>query len=90
MYITREILLNNGFEFRLYDGSKPESNIGEYVWRQGRKIIRISWGDIFGWRVDINNINDELSFTADNYAKIEVDKVNKAIELCEINFKIEC
>lgn len=90
MYITREILLNNGFEFRLYDGSKPESNIGEYVWRQGRKIIRISWSGTFGWRVSINNINDELSFTADNYAKIEVDKVNKAIELCEINFKIEC
>ena len=90
MYITRDILLNNGFEFRLYDGSTPDSNIGEYVWRQGRKIIRISWGGTFGWRIDINNINDELSFTADNYTNIEVDKVNKAIELCEINFKIEC
>lgn len=90
MYITRDVLLNNGFEFRLYDGSKPDSNIGEYVWRQGRKIVRISWGGMFGWKVEINNFDEDLSFIANNRAKVEIDKVNKALELCEIKHKVKC
>lgn len=87
--ITRDVLLYNGFKFRLYDGSSPESNCGEYTWQKGIHIIRISWGgDFYGWTVNINNHDQHLGFNVLNHNSVEIDFINKAIELCRINFKI--
>lgn len=80
--ITREWLLNSGFEYRTYDGSRePE---GEYTLRGKGWIIRIGWSRMFAWDFNISNHDELLYFKADRQDNISIDYFYKLLELAKI------
>ena len=85
--ITREFLLANGFDFRVWDGSRfPD---GEYTKRIGRKsIIRIGYSDLFKWSYDIRNFEQHIAFCADRQDNISIDTLQKLLELAEVELKL--
>lgn len=85
--VTREFLLANGFDFRVWDGSKfPD---GEYTKHIGKKaIIRIGYSCLFKWSYDIRNFEQHVAFCADNQDNISIDTLQKLLELAEVKFKL--
>ena len=81
--ITRDFLLNKGFEFRIFEGSKFPN--GEYALRTSDGIIRIGWSDIFNWDIKVRNYEKNITFEMDRQQNISVEKFNNICELCEIN-----
>ena len=86
--ITREFLLNNGFEFRVWDGSKSPN--GEYTKRVGGiKIIRIGYSDLFDWDFEILNADERVEFKARQQQIISIDYLQKLLDLAKIDFKLK-
>ncbi len=85
--VTREFLLVNGFDFRVWDGSKfPD---GEYTKHIGRKaIIRIGYSGLFKWSYDIRNFEQHIAFCADRQDNISIDTLQKLLELAEVELKL--
>lgn len=83
--ITREFLLNNGFEFRVFEYSKSPN--GEYTYRTSDGIIRIGWSNIFNWDIKVRNYEKNITFEMDRQQNIPIEKFNDICELCEINLK---
>lgn len=82
--VTREFLLANGFEFRIWDGSKFPN--GEYTKRIGRKaIIYIGYSSLFKWSYDIRNFEQYIAFRADRQDNINIRTLQKLLELADIN-----
>lgn len=86
--VTREFLLNNGFEFRVWDGTKSPN--GEYTKRVGgRKIIRIGYSDLFDWDFEILNSDERVEFKAIQQQTISIDYLQKLLDLAKIELKLK-
>ena len=85
--VTREFLLANGFNFRIWDGSKfPE---GEYTKFIGySKCIRIGYSDLFKWSYDITNHESHVTIHVNRRDSISIDTLRKALELAEVELKL--
>ena len=86
--ITRELLLANEFDFRVYDGSKFPN--GEYTKRVSgsANIIRIGYSDLFKWDYDIHNFDKLIHFKADRQDNIRIDTLQKLLDLAEVELKL--
>lgn len=85
--VTREFLLANGFDFRIWDNSKfPE---GEYTKFIGySKCIRIGYCKLFKWTYDVSNYETHITIHADRQDNISIDTLRKALELTKIELKL--
>ena len=84
--VTREFLLDNGFDFRIWDGSKfPD---GEYTKRLGNTSVRIGYSDLYKWSYDISNYDKHTTFHADRQESISVKTLQTLIDLADINIKL--
>ena len=85
--VTREFLLANGFNFRIWDGSEfPD---GEYTKRIGRKnIIRIGYSGWLKWSYDIRNFEQHITFCADRQDYISIGTLQRLLELAEVELKL--
>lgn len=86
--ITRELLLANGFDFRVYDGSKFPN--GEYTKRVSgnANIIRIGYNAFFKWNYEISNYNKLIYFKAYNQDNISIKTLQKLLDLAEVKLKL--
>ena len=80
--ITREFLLNNGFEFRVFEGSKSPN--GEYTRRTNNGIIRLGWSKMFNWDIKVNNFVKHIMFSMERQQSISIKQFNDICEICEI------
>ena len=85
--VTREILLANGFDFRVWDGSKfPDGEYTKHISRKG--VIRIGYSDVFKWSYDIRNFEQHIAFCADKQDNISIDTLQKLLELADVELKL--
>lgn len=83
--VTREFLLNNGFDFRVWEGST--SPCGEYTKRfGGDKFITIGYDSLFKWNYEIKNCKMYQTFSADCQNGISVKKLQELTYLAGIAF----
>ena len=83
--VTREFLLNNGFDFRVWEGST--SPCGEYTKRfGGDKFITIGYDSLFKWNYEIKNCEMYLTFSADCQNGISVKELQELTYLAGIAF----
>ena len=94
--VTREILLSNGFDFRLWDednstypGLVNWSPEGEYTKRiDGDKFITIGYSKLFKWNFEIINIGSHIRFTGDCQDAISIDSLQMMLDLAGIELKL--
>lgn len=93
--ITREILLGNGFVFRscdediTYSGLVNLSPEGEYTKRiDGNKFITIGYSKLYKWNFEIINIESHIRFTGDCQDAINIDSLQKMLDLAGIELKL--
>lgn len=84
--VTREFLLANGFDFRIWYGSKmPE---GEYKLQGEGWIIRIGWSRIFAWSLDVSNYDEQIYIKADSQDNISIEQLRKILDIAKIELKL--
>ena len=84
--VTRDFLLYNDFEFRVWDGSRmPE---GDYTLRGKGWIIRIGWSRMFAWDLHICNYDEQICVDADRQEKLGVEQLRKMLEVAKIELKL--
>lgn len=84
--VTREFLLANGFDFRIWYGSQmPE---GEYTLRGKEWIIRIGWSKTFAWDLEINNYDEHIYIKADKQDNISIKQLHKILDVAKIKLKL--
>jgi hypothetical protein len=84
--VTREFLLDNGFYFRIWDGSKfPD---GEYTKRLSNTSVRIGYSDLYKWSYEISNYYKHITFHADRQESISVKTLQTLIDLADIKIKL--
>ena len=84
--VTREFLLANGFDFRIWFGSQmPE---GEYTLRGKGWIIRIGWSRMFAWDWDISNYDEHIYIKADRQDNISIEQLSKILDVAKIELKL--
>ena len=81
--VTREWLLEKGFSFRVWDGSKSPN--GEYSLRNKGHYIFIGYSDLFGWDYNVTNYEQNISVKATRQTSISIDQLNKVLEVCNIS-----
>lgn len=93
--VSREILLSNGFDFRLWDEDSTYPGLvnwspeGEYTKRiDGDKIITIGYSKLFKWSFEIMNIGLHIRFTGDCQDAISIDSLQKMLDLACIELKL--
>lgn len=93
--VSREILLSNGFDFRLWDEDSTYPGLvnwspeGEYTKRiDGDKIITIGYSKLFKWSFEIMNIGLHIRFTGDCQDAIRIDSLQKMLDLACIELKL--
>lgn len=85
--VTREFLLANGFQFRVWDGSKfPQGEYTKYIGYS--KCIRIGYCNFFKWTYDVSNYETHITIHADRQDSISIDTLRKALELTKIELKL--
>ena len=81
--ITREWLLEKGFTFRVWDGSKsPE---GEYTLRGNGYYIMVGYSDLFMWDYNVRNYDKDIEVKASRQKSISIEQLNKCLDVCGIN-----
>lgn len=93
--ITREFLLHNGFEFRVWEGSDFENEVhwtpeGEYTKRiDGNKFITIGYSKLFKWNYEITNCKSHILISADCQDVIYIDRLQTLIDSAEIELTLK-
>lgn len=81
--ITKEILIEKGFDCRYSDES-----IQEYIRCTNNSFIRITYSDMLGFEIEVRNTDNNLCFTATGYFQFSKSKLNDAIKICDIDFEL--
>lgn len=84
--VTREFLLANEFDFRIWYGSQmPE---GEYTLRGKGWIIRIGWSRMFAWDLEVINFDERINIKADSQDNISIEQLHKILDVAKIELKL--
>ena len=84
--VTREFLLANGFDFRIWYGSQmPE---GEYTLRGKGWVIHIGWSRIFAWSLDVSNYDEQIYIKADRQDNISIELLRTILDVANIDLKL--
>lgn len=89
--ISREVLLHNGFDFRIWDDSNFQNEEhwtpeGEYTKRiDGNKFITIGYSKLYKWNYEIRNCKSHILISADCQDVIYIDRLQNLIDLAEID-----
>ncbi len=89
--ISREVLLHNGFDFRVWEDStfqnEPE---GEYTKRiDGNKFITIGYSKLYKWNYEIRNCESHILISADCQDVIYIDRLQNLIDSAEIELTLK-
>ena len=73
--ISREVLLHNGFDFRIWEDSTSQNEPeGEYTKRiDGNKFITIGYSKLYKWNYEIRNCESHILISADCQEVIYID-----------------
>ena len=88
--ISRELLLYNGFDFRVWEKSNFQNENhgtpeGEYTKRiDGNKFITIGYNKLYKWNYEIRNCESHILISADCQDVIYIDRLQNLIDLAEI------
>lgn len=94
MIITREILLNSGFEWYEYESNSKNNHSGQYTYRRTNDnecfTIRISRHEGFNsyWHLYVGNFDKRRTVELDNLKELTYLDLRRALTLCEININI--
>lgn len=84
--VTREFLLANGFDFRIWYGSQMPA--GEYTLRGKGWIIRMGWSGIFAWDLDVSNYDEKIYIKAESQDNISIEQLHKILDVAKIELKL--
>lgn len=82
--ITREVLLHNGFDFRVWEHSNFQ-NEGKYTKHiDANKFITIGYSKLYKWNYEIRNCESHILISADCQDVIYIDQLQNLIDLADI------
>ena len=84
--VTREFLLDNGFDFSIFNGSQMLA--GKYTLRGKGWIIRIGYSRMFAWDLDISNYDEHIYIKADSQDNISIEQLHEILDVAKIKLKL--